>query len=215
MPGESGAAAGREAYRQDMNLPNRLTLARVVMTPVFVALLSFDCIVCHVLAYLLFVAATITDYYDGKIARERNLVTNFGKLLDPVADKVLLTAAFVMLMTLDGLCVPAWCVVAIIGREFLITGARSLAASEGVVIAANKWGKTKAVLQMVYVFVFLPMVVLEQLVAWWFPQATEIFRTVLRLSSFWAIVFVAVYTVYSGVQFARVNWNTLQLGKLS
>ena len=126
-----------------MNLPNQLTVARFIMALVFVVLMSFHHVVAQSLGYLLFIAATITDFYDGKIARDRNLVTNFGKLLDPVADKVLVVAAFIMLMKNPYLSVPGWTVVAILAREFLITGARSLAASEGVVIAANKWGKTK------------------------------------------------------------------------
>lgn len=194
-------------------LPNQLTIARVLMVPVFVVLLSFDGAVYYAAAYVVFVAATITDYYDGKIARERNLITNFGKLLDPVADKVLLTGAFVMLMRVSALHVPAWTVVAIIGREFLITGARSLAASDGAVIAANTWGKTKAVVQMTYVFVFLFLAVVKFLVAKWYPGALGVFAMVLRHTSYWAIVVVALFTVYTGIQFARLNWGVLNLGK--
>ena len=138
-----------------MNLPNKLTVARCFMALIFVGLMSFENAFCYLAAYFLFVAAAITDYYDGKIARERNLVTNFGKLLDPVADKVLMVAALIMLMTIPDLRIPGWTIVLILGREFLVTGARSLAAAEGAVIAANKWGKTKTVLQMVYVSAFL------------------------------------------------------------
>lgn len=198
-----------------INLPNKLTLSRVAMVPAFVVLLSFDYVACYVAAYFVFTLATITDYYDGKIARERNLVTNFGKLLDPVADKVLMTAAFVMLMTVDVLNIPAWTIVTIIGREFLVTGARSLAASDGVVIAANVFGKLKTVLQMVYVFVFLLLVVAERAVAVWLPDWLDAFRWLLGLTSLWAVVLVALFTAYSGIQFAYLNWNTLKLGKLA
>lgn len=196
-----------------MSLPNRLTIARLLMVPVFVVLLSYDHPACYAVAYVVFVAATLTDYYDGKIARERNLITNFGKLLDPVADKVLLTGAFVMLMRISDLRVPAWTVVVIIGREFLITGARSLAASDGVVIAANVWGKTKAIVQMTYVLVFLFLVVVKFFVAKWQPAALATFSTILLYTSYWAIVLVALFTVYTGIQFARLNWRVLNLGK--
>lgn len=198
-----------------LNLPNRLTLARVILAPVFVVLLSFPCFICYGVAYLVFLAATITDYYDGKIARERNLITNFGKLLDPVADKVLIAAAFVMLMTLKELWIPAWTVVVILAREFLVTGARSLAASEGVVIGANKFGKAKAVLQMTYVFIFLFLAIADQPIHWWVPSFSEMYRRLLQYASCAAAVGVAVYTVYTGIQFARVNWQVLKLGKPS
>jgi CDP-diacylglycerol--glycerol-3-phosphate 3-phosphatidyltransferase len=199
----------------EINLPNKLTLSRVALVPVFVTLMSFQHAACYIGAYLVFIAATLTDYYDGKIARERNLVTNFGKLFDPVADKILITAAFLMLMKIDVLYVPAWTIVIIIGREFLVTGARSLAASDGVVIAANVFGKLKTILQMTYVFVFLFLVIAERAVVEWFPLWSDAFLRLLRHSSFWAIIVVALFTAYSGVQFAYLNWRTLGLGKLS
>jgi len=201
-----------------MNLPNKLTVARFFMALVFVGLMSFHNTVCCVLAYVLFIAATLTDYYDGKIARARNIVTNFGKLLDPVADKVLVVGALITLMDLPELRVPGWCVVVIIAREFLITGARALAASGGSVLGANIWGKTKAVLQMVYVFVFLAAAVILRLLtacqeaADWLPVLVSYLRLGVMHASLWAIVFVAVFTIYSGVQFMRINWEALNLG---
>ena len=201
-----------------MTLPNKLTVARLIMVPIFVALLSFPSLATYALAYLVFGAATITDYYDGKIARERNLITNFGKLLDPVADKILVTAAFVMFIKIDQLHVPGWCVVAILGREFLVTGARSLAASEGAVIAANMWGKVKAVLQMGYLSTFLGFVVVEQAIAFYVPDPApggglEIYRAVLKSASFWGVLLIAAITLYSGAQFARMNWSLVRMGQ--
>ena len=202
-----------------MNLPNKLTVARFVLALAFVVLMSFPYLACHLVAYAVFTVAAITDFYDGKIARARNLITNFGKLLDPVADKVLLVGALIMLMSLPTLRIPQWTVVAILAREFLITGVRSLAASDGVVIAANTWGKTKAVLQMVYVFVFLALAILAQILphvsaaAPWMPHMLDLYLRVLRAASLWAIVFVAVFTIYSGFQFIRVNWKSVKLGE--
>ena len=188
-----------------MNLPNQLTMARCVLTVFFVVFMSFDHTGSYALAYALFAAAAITDYYDGKIARERNLISNFGKLMDPVADKVLMVAAFVMMMRMPELHLPGWTVVAILGREFLITGARSLAAAEGLVLPANAYGKAKTVIQMVFVFVFLALAILHRLVfgaehlAW------------LQFCSMWGIIAVSVYTVWSGAQFGWANWTALKL----
>ncbi|MBM3290273.1 MAG: CDP-diacylglycerol--glycerol-3-phosphate 3-phosphatidyltransferase [Candidatus Hydrogenedentes bacterium] len=209
-----------------MNLPNKLTLARVIMVPIFVTLLSFDWWWCYWLGYLVFAVATITDYYDGKIARERNLVTNFGKLLDPVADKVLVMAAFIMMMglpsaptpgvfpnpTVKSLIIPGWTVVAILAREFLVTGVRLLAVSDGIVIAADTYGKTKTVLQMVYIYVFLFLAGAEHFVVAYAPDYARDYRVLLEYTSFGAVVIVATYTVYSGVRFMQANWRQLHMG---
>ncbi len=139
-----------------MNLPNQLTVARLVLTMLFVAVLSLETPYAHTAALALFVIASITDYLDGKIARERNLITNFGKLMDPLADKVLVSAAFVMLCA-AGLF-PAWILVVILAREFLVTGLRLVASSQGAVLAADALGKWKTITQMVtaiYLLLFL------------------------------------------------------------
>lgn len=195
-----------------MNLPNKLTLARCVMAVIFVGLLSFEHSLSYFVGYIVFTAAAITDYYDGKIARERGLVTNFGKLLDPVADKVLMLAAFLMMIKIPALFIPAWTIVAILAREFLVTGARALAATEGQVIAAAAHGKIKTVLQMVYVFVFLFFAFFLQTLndypglAQYVPGPVQAYQLGIGWASFVAIMLVAGYTVYSGVQFARENW---------
>ena len=194
-----------------MNLPNRLTVARLVMVPLFVAFMSFDYVALYICAYVTFFVATMTDYYDGKIARDRNLVTNFGKLLDPLADKVLMAAAFIMMMSVPELRVPGWVIIVILAREFLVTGSRSLAAAQGKIIAANRWGKTKTVFQMVYIYTFLFLVIAGRVADAWWPEQVDIFNRYLLPVSLWSIVFVAGYTVYSGVQFARVNWHALNL----
>lgn len=204
-----------------MNLPNKLTVARCIMTAFFVALLSIDNVICYALGYVVFVVAAITDYYDGKIARERNLVTNFGKLLDPVADKVLVVSAFVMLLGIPAMNVPPWSIVMILAREFLVTGARSLAAAEGTVIAANKSGKTKTLLQMIYVCTFLFFAVIlqglteypEALTA--LPGGVNLWIQWIGITSQWSIIVVALYTVYSGIEFARENWKVLGLNEVS
>lgn len=130
-----------------MNLPNQLTVARLILTLFFVVVLSIEFSFNHTAALILFIIASITDYLDGKIARERNLITNFGKLMDPLADKVLVSAAFVMLCA-EGLF-PAWILVVILAREFMVTGLRLVASSQGAVLAADALGKWKTVTQIV------------------------------------------------------------------
>jgi len=130
-----------------MNIPNRLTVARLGLTAVFVGLLSVPAPHGKSLALAVFVVAAFTDYLDGHLARRHGWVTNFGKLMDPLADKVLMAAGFVMLIG-PGL-IPAWAVVAILAREFLVTGLRLLAGAQGVVLAAERLGKHKTAWQIV------------------------------------------------------------------
>ncbi len=203
-----------------MNLPNILTLARCVLAAFFVVFMSFDHVACYLIAYALFTVAAITDYYDGKIARAQNLITNFGKLLDPVADKILMVAGFIMLMRVPDLKIPGWAVVAILAREYLITGARSLAASDGVILPANAWGKAKTAIQMTYVFVILALVILWRIVLAVpalqaaLPGEQAAYSAWLEHLSLAGIILVAVYTLYSGIQFTWVNWNALRLHQL-
>lgn len=131
------------------NLPNKLTVARAVMVPFFAAALLWQRGEVQSLRYLalfLFVAASFTDYLDGHIARKYNLVTNFGKFMDPLADKLLVCTALICFVELGSL--PAWIVSIVIAREFIISGFRLVAADNGVVIAASWWGKFKTVFQM-------------------------------------------------------------------
>jgi len=142
-----------------MNLPNLLTLVRMALVPVFIVFYyiavggAAGAQACAVLAFIVFVGASLTDMVDGQIARKRNLITNFGKLMDPLADKVLTAAAFVCFV--DTGEVASWMVIVILAREFAITGLRSVAASEGKVIPAGPLGKIKTVLQMVAVSLIL------------------------------------------------------------
>ena len=132
-----------------MNLPNKLTIIRVCLIPFFVAALLFDHgnnYTMRIVANVLFIVASLTDLFDGKIARKYNLVTNFGKFMDPLADKLLVCSALICLIELGQL--PAWVVIIIISREFIISGFRLVAADNDIVIAASYWGKFKTVSQM-------------------------------------------------------------------
>lgn len=138
-----------------LNLPNRLTLLRMLLVPVFVACCSFEAWLPRydVWATAVFVLAALTDIVDGHIARSRGLVTNFGKLMDPIADKLLYCAAFIMLTAMQRLS-PILCIL-FIGREFVISGFRLVTAASGAVIAASKLGKAKTVLQAVAIVALL------------------------------------------------------------
>lgn len=132
-----------------MNLPNKLTVLRVIMVPFFVAFLmiGWGGAANKWIALGIFAVASFTDYLDGQIARKYHLVTNFGKFMDPLADKLLVCSAMICFVELGKL--PAWIAIIIIGREFIISGFRLIAAENGIVIAANYWGKFKTVSQMV------------------------------------------------------------------
>ena len=139
-----------------MNLPNKLTVLRICMVPFFVAALLYEGGASQnmrILADVLFIAASLTDLLDGKIARKYNLVTNFGKFMDPLADKLLVCSALICLIELGQL--PAWVVIIIISREFIISGFRLVAADNGIVIAASYWGKFKTVFQMTAVILLI------------------------------------------------------------
>lgn len=182
-----------------MNLPNQLTVARLVLSVIFVACLSVKFPFHHTLALAIFVVATATDYLDGEIARRRNLITDFGKLMDPLADKILTAAAFICLIPAGAL--PAWVVIIIIAREFLITGLRLLAGAKGVVLPAEKMGKHKTAWQMATILFFLLLLALGD---WnsarleWTPWAWNYVGTTM-------VVVTTVLTLYSGVGYFWKN----------
>ena len=138
-----------------MNTPNKLTVARMILVPFLVLFMLTDLggEANRYIALAIFVVASVTDWFDGKLARKYNLVTNFGKFMDPLADKLLVCSAMICFIELEKL--PAWFVIIIIGREFIISGFRLIAVEKGVVIAANYWGKVKTVVQMVMSIVLI------------------------------------------------------------
>ncbi|MBR3331304.1 MAG: CDP-diacylglycerol--glycerol-3-phosphate 3-phosphatidyltransferase [Mogibacterium sp.] len=177
-----------------MNLPNKLTIARMIAVPFFIAayLLGY-----FPAALVIFIAASLTDALDGKIARSRNLVTNFGKIMDPLADKILVYSALCLFIESD--IIRAWMLILILAREFIVAGMRTVAASEGTVLAAGMSGKIKTVLQMVAVIVFLFALCLN-----------DARPTVMMIGNvvFWASL---VMTVYSGCEYVWKNRNVFSM----
>ncbi len=136
-----------------MNLPNKLTMLRIIMIPFFVFFLLSEIPGKDIIALVIFCAASLTDLADGKIARKYNLVTDFGKFMDPLADKLLVCSALICLVDLGR--IPSWVVVIIVAREFAISGFRLIAADNGIVIAASYWGKFKTTFQMIMIILMI------------------------------------------------------------
>ena len=154
-----------------MNTPNKLTVARMILVPFLVLfmLTGWGGEGNRYISLAIFVVASVTDWFDGKIARKNNLVTNFGKFMDPLADKLLVCSALICLLEMGKL--PAWMVIIIIAREFIISGFRLIAAENGIVIAANYWGKFKTASQMIMIILLILhfdgiFVILEQIFIW-------------------------------------------------
>lgn len=190
-----------------MNLPNQLTIARLFLTGIFVIVLSIEWAWASTAGLLLFIVASITDYLDGAIARRHNLITDFGKLMDPLADKIMMAAAFILLVPLKAF--PAWVAIIIISREFAITGLRLLAASNGVVLPSEKLGKHKTIWQIVMVIYFLlPLSLREMQDAGWFSFGT-VWAEAWKIGGPLLIFVVLILTVVSGVGYIYRNWKLI------
>lgn len=154
-----------------MNWANRLTISRLALTIFFVVALNSEWRYGHTIALLLFVIAGITDYFDGEVARRSGSVTNFGKLMDPLVDKIMMAAAFISLVPLKA--VPAWAATAVVARDFLITGLRLIASARGQILPAERLGKHKTSWQITTVLFFLLLLAIAELrqaesrAAWW------------------------------------------------
>ena len=170
-----------------MNLPNKLTILRIVLVPVFVFVILSNCFgdSSKWVALAIFIIASLTDLLDGKIARKYNLVTNFGKFMDPLADKMLVCSALICLVELNK--IYSWMVIVIVVRDFVISGFRLVAAESGKVIAANYWGKFKTASQMVMI-----CLVIADIQYGFLPQVTEAFKWIaLILTVISLIVYIA------------------------
>lgn len=180
-----------------MNLPNKLTILRIIMIPFFVLFMLLDGGVSQTYRYIaavIFIIASFTDLLDGKIARKYNLVTNFGKFMDPLADKLLVCSGLICFVGLGQL--PAWFVIIIISREFIISGFRLVASDNGVVIAASYWGKFKTVSQMIMSVLLIVNI-----------PALSILTTIFS-------VIALVLTVVSLIDYIAKNYRVLTEGSL-
>lgn len=194
-----------------MNLANKLTMIRIFLVPVFLVFITVKEIPYgSIIATVIFIIASLTDQLDGHIARSRNQITNFGKFMDPLADKLLVTAALVSLVELK--LVAGWAVVVILAREFAVSGLRTLAASDGTVIAASWWGKIKTVTQMIAILLLLLKVNINTSV-----NAINFVNNNSLLNDFFTyvpetIMFMAVLiTIISGIDYFVKNKHVISM----
>ena len=185
-----------------MNIANRLTMLRIVLTFVFMVVLFVHGFWAKVFALVVFIIAAISDYLDGMIAKKKNMITDFGRLMDPIADKILVLAAFATFVQLQ--LIEAWMFVIIISRELLITSLRLFALNKGKVLSAARAGKHKTVSQMSVIFVILLFIVAKETMLTYFiwnPEWEKMFRTVI-----YSLMLVTVgFTLYSGVSYLWEN----------
>ncbi|MDR3244627.1 MAG: CDP-diacylglycerol--glycerol-3-phosphate 3-phosphatidyltransferase [Elusimicrobiota bacterium] len=195
-----------------MNFANKLTLTRVLLVPFFIVFIEIGGFALSILALLVFSIASITDFFDGRYARKHNLVTSFGVFLDPLADKLLISSAFICLLDISFLQIPAWMVIAIISREFIITGFRTIAMSKSVVIPADKSGKFKTSFQIVVIIISLFIIIIKEgflkfynvnfdMIALFDSGAYGTLAMLLDNIPFWAVLIATVLTIYSGANY--------------
>lgn len=195
-----------------MNLPNKLTVSRLFLTGAFVAALSIDLPYGKTAALFFFSIAAITDFLDGYLARKHNLITDFGKLMDPLADKVLMASGFVMLCSEESTraLFPAWVVIAILAREFMVTGLRLVAAAEGKVLAAEKLGKHKTIWQIITVIYFLVLLASKDPGLQWLDHFFESKIFGPAITGNLLIAATLILTVWSGVGYLWKNKSLLR-----
>ena len=184
-------------WQENMNLANKLTISRIVLAGIFILFLFIKGPGAKFMALALFMAACITDYYDGYIARKTNSITSFGKLMDPIADKILVLGAFLAFVQMN--VIPAWMVIIIIAREFVITGIRMLALSQKKVLAAESGGKHKTISQMVAVIAILIFLIVRDMGLGF--RHMENFETALYL----LMIITVAMTLTSGISYMIRN----------
>ena len=198
-----------------MNLPNKLTVLRIIMTPLFMAAMVFNFPYHYAVALVLFVVASLTDMLDGKIARARNLVTDFGKFLDPLADKMLTTAAFVAFLGKGFGIGIDWVLFIILFREFMVSSLRLVIVSskEGKVVAANIWGKAKTVTQMITIIFGIAVMFFNDSIAPMFAVAPAALQSILYIVFNVLLILSALFTVVSGLIYLKDGFKFIDSSK--
>lgn len=183
-----------------MNTPNKLTVIRMILVPVFMVFMEFSNMGMQIAGLVIFIIASVTDWLDGYLARRDGLVTNFGKFMDPLADKMLTTAAFLVLMNMD--YISSWVLLIVLFREFLVSGLRLVAVGEGKVIAASMWGKAKTVSQMIAIIASFMLIILPWFNEWDFL----LINVMVWISTALTIISGADYLI-KNIQFVKVKDN--------
>ena len=198
-----------------MNVANKLTLVRIFLAPFLMLFMYLDNFWTRIIALLIFIIAAVTDIYDGEIARKQKTVTTLGIFLDPIADKLIMSAALISFVGLKELHVPAWMVILIISREYIITGLRSIAATKNIVIPAKKSGKLKTTAQITAIIAILLILILSS--ALWHYKGIRpailldysgwsyAFGWVLVKLPYWLMFTTTIFTLISGIQYLSAH----------
>jgi CDP-diacylglycerol--glycerol-3-phosphate 3-phosphatidyltransferase len=195
-----------------MNLANKLTISRVCMVLFYVLFMELGGFYNSIFALIVFSIASITDFFDGQIARKNKIVTSIGVFLDPLADKLLISAAFICFVEIKMLGISAWMVIAIITREFLITGLRSIAAYNNVIIPADKSGKFKTTSQIITIITIMMILIINEAFLKFVGITPDILKSynygsyatlaiIMEKTPFWATLVIVVFTVFSGANY--------------
>jgi CDP-diacylglycerol--glycerol-3-phosphate 3-phosphatidyltransferase len=203
-----------------MNLANKLTIARMCLVPFFILFVELGGFFNTTIALLIFCVASITDFFDGRIARRQKTVTSLGVFLDPLADKLLISSAFICFINITYLGISAWMVIAIISREFLITGLRSIAAYKNVIIPADKSGKFKTTFQIIVIITVLVIVIINEAFKEYLGMPIELFRfyslglyspvvIVMEKIPYWFTFCAVMFTIFSGVKYVLKHKDLL------
>jgi CDP-diacylglycerol--glycerol-3-phosphate 3-phosphatidyltransferase len=203
-----------------MNLANKLTLVRITLVPFLILFMYLDNFWTRIIALIIFIIAAVTDFYDGEIARQQKTVTMLGIFLDPIADKLLISAAIISFVGLNELHVPAWMVILIISREFIITGLRSMAAAQTIVIPAMKTGKFKTTSQIVSIITLMVVLILNS--ALWHYKGIRspvlldrsgwsyVLGWFLVKLPYWMMLITTLFTIISGATYLNAHKDLLK-----
>lgn len=203
-----------------MNLPNRLSVSRLLCMPLFLIFTYTDTVWTRILALVIFILAGVTDLYDGHLARKYNLITPLGTFLDPLADKLMVTAALIAFVELDELNVPAWMVVLIVGREFLLTGLRALAASKGKIVGADDGGKFKTAIQTVAIISIMVVLISNSALESFWGMTRDVLHAAggwrnecVRLmdwAPYWMVFITTLVSLGTGISYVRKNMSLFE-----
>jgi len=212
-------------FIEQINIPNRLTLIRILLVPFFMVVMFIDNLWTRIFVFIVFIIASITDLYDGKIARKYKQVSKVGIFIDPIADKILISAALIFFVQVKELNIPAWMIVLIISREYIVTGLRLIATIENKIMQADYIGKFKTTSQIIVIITILAILIINSAIKYyWGLEPNDLLNfsdwkyylgLFLLKVPFWLMLVVTLFTVYSGISYFRKYKNIviLKLGE--
>ncbi|MDR1928587.1 MAG: CDP-diacylglycerol--glycerol-3-phosphate 3-phosphatidyltransferase [Endomicrobium sp.] len=193
-----------------MNLANKLTIIRICIIPFYVLFIELNTFYSNVFALILFCIASVTDFFDGHIARKNKITTSLGIFLDPIADKLLISAAFICFVGIPVLGIASWMVITIVSREILIVGLRSFAAYKNIIVPAEQLGKIKTTLQTIVIVIIMMVLILDIYLITPNNHKDIILVYILKKIPFWLTLFTTIFTFFSGISYILKYKKILQ-----